>query len=278
MYYLDNWVCPSIFGKVPHRLVTNLAALSSMTKKTRNDHLIPVQIWRIYPYPDVTPPETFLVVLKGEEERFVPISIGFPEGQYLVMAMQNVSFPRPLTHNLIQNLIDKVKGQVHQLVIHTLKDDTFHAYLLIQTQEEVFYLDCRPSDGMILATLMGIPIYMSPEVMTEAGRELSSMLNITDLTDEAPSEADVSPGIERPAVPGEASPVDGEIQAEVEFQADDDDDVTPQIEILAPGEDVSELDMLRAQLDRLVAEEAYEEAARVRDQISQLEEDTHQRD
>jgi hypothetical protein len=60
-------------------------------REAKNEHLIPVQIWRIYPYPDVTPPETFLVVLKGEEGKFVPISIGCPEGQYLVMAMQQVS-------------------------------------------------------------------------------------------------------------------------------------------------------------------------------------------
>ena len=147
--------------------------------KTKNEHLLPVEIWRIYPYPDVTPPESFLVVLKGEEGKFVPISIGAPEGQYLVMAMRKVDFPRPLTHNLLQNLLDRVKGKVHQLVIHTLKEETFHAYLLIQTQDEVFYLDCRPSDGMILATLMAVPIFMSPEVMQEAGRELSGMfLNV----------------------------------------------------------------------------------------------------
>ena len=171
-------------------------------REAKNEHLIPVQIWRIYPYPDVTPPETFLVVLKGEEGKFVPISIGCPEGQYLVMAMQQVSFPRPLTHNLMQNLLGKVKGTVHQLVIHTLKDETFHAYLLIQTEDEVFYLDCRPSDGMILATLMSVPIFMSPEVMEEAGRELSSMLNLNELGDELSgadddeSEADDEEGLE----------------------------------------------------------------------------------
>lgn len=227
-----------------------------MAKKPRNDHLIPVQIWRIYPYPDVTPPETFLVVLKGEGDRFVPISIGFPEGQYLVMAMQQVNFPRPLTHNLIQNLIEKVKGQVHQLVIHTLKDDTFHAYLLIQTQEEVFYLDCRPSDGMILATLMSIPIYMSPEVMSEAGRELSGMLNIGDLAEEVQARA--------PQVPA----AEGQSEVDVEVQAGT---AGVEIQVRTEGGALSELDMLRAQLDRLVAEEAYEEAARIRDQISELE-------
>ena len=221
-------------------------------RKAKNEHLLPVEIWRIYPYPDVTPPETFLVVLKGEEGRFVPISIGCPEGQYLVMAMQQVSFPRPLTHNLLRNLIDKVKGKVHQLVIHTLKDETFHAYLLIQTQDEVFYLDCRPSDGMILATLMSVPIFMSPEVMEEAGRDLSGMLDIADLGDEvsgsdAEGEADLLGAL--------AEDADGDGPELTPCQADDTD----------------ELDALKARLDRLVAEEAYEEAARVRDQISQLE-------
>ncbi|MBT3341709.1 MAG: bifunctional nuclease family protein [Gemmatimonadetes bacterium] len=247
-------------------------------RKAKNEHLIPVQIWRIYPYPDVTPPETFLVVLKGEEGKFVPISIGCPEGQYLVMAMQQVSFPRPLTHNLIQNLLSKVKGKVHQLVIHTLKDETFHAYLLIQTQDEVFYLDCRPSDGMILATLMNIPIFMSPEVMEEAGRELSSMLNLTELGEELSGVDD-----------------EGHEEGTLEKEQEQEQDLFPEatIDIAPPAEppepavleeeapllpvisqgaaELTQIDALRAQLDRLVAEEAYEEAARVRDLITELE-------
>ena len=227
-------------------------------KKPKKDHLIPVSIWRIYPYPDVTPPETFLVVLKGEEERFVPISIGFPEGQYLVMAMQDVSFPRPLTHNLIQNLLEKVRGEVHQLVVHTLKDETFHAYLLIQTQDEVFYLDCRPSDGMILATLMNIPIYMSPEVMQDAGRELSGMLSMADLSQEIGAESEA----------GDSEPQQDAAMIEVEVVEE-----AEASEVEAQG-NLSELDVLKAQLNRLVAEEAYEEAARVRDQISQMEDES----
>lgn len=221
-------------------------------KKTRNDHLIPVQIWRIYSVPDVTPPESLIVVLKGEEGRFVPISIGCPEGRYLVMAIQQVSFPRPLTHNLLQNLLEKVKGKVHQLVIHTLKDETFHAYLLIQTQDEVFYLDCRPSDGMILTTLMGIPIFMSPEVMEEAGRQLN-VLNIEELEELSGSGEEEA---EEPPPAPQALKADGEAPP----------GPAPQIK-----EPPTELDALKAQLDRLVAEEAYEEAARLRDQISELE-------
>ncbi|MDP6983993.1 MAG: bifunctional nuclease family protein [Candidatus Latescibacteria bacterium] len=241
-------------------------------RNAKNEHLIPVQIWRIYPYPDVTPPETFLVVLKGEEGKFVPISIGCPEGQYLVMAMQQVSFPRPLTHNLIQNLLGKVKGKVHQLVIHTLKDETFHAYLLIQTQDEVFYLDCRPSDGMILATLMNIPIFMSPEVMEEAGRELSSMLDLNELgeelfgaeEDEADSEDEEA---ELEATIDVVAPVVEPPEPEMI-----EEEALPLLPVISESDgEPTRIGALRAQLHRLVAEEAYEEAARVRDLITELE-------
>lgn len=241
-------------------------------RNAKNEHLIPVQIWRIYPYPDVTPPETFLVVLKGEEGKFVPISIGCPEGQYLVMAMQQVSFPRPLTHNLIQNLLGKVKGKVHQLVIHTLKDETFHAYLLIQTQDEVFYLDCRPSDGMILATLMNIPIFMSPEVMEEAGRELSSMLDLNELGEEL-SGADEDEA--------DSEDEEAELEATIDVVAPVveppepemiEEEALPLLPVISESDgEPTRIGALRAQLHRLVAEEAYEEAARVRDLITELE-------
>ena len=91
------WECaPS--GKLPFLAVRLRKRRSAPVKKPKkNEHLIPVQVWRIYPYPEVTPQENFLVVLKGEDEKFVPVSIGAPEGQYLVMAMQKMSFPRPLT-------------------------------------------------------------------------------------------------------------------------------------------------------------------------------------
>ncbi|MEE2659352.1 MAG: bifunctional nuclease family protein [Candidatus Latescibacterota bacterium] len=248
-----------------------------MVKKARNEHLIPVQVWRIYPYPDVKPPETFLVVLKGEEGKFVPISIGCPEGQYLVMAMQHVAFPRPLTHNLIKNLLDKIKGQVHQLVVHTLKEETFHAYLLVQTQDEVFYLDCRPSDGMILAMLMGIPIFMSPEVMEEAGRELSGMLKLAELGEEVTSSSnsgEEADDTSEPLIDVEV-PLPSEV-TDIEDVIEDKEEETVQQSTppVVSDEEPSELDVLKAQLDRFVAEEAYEEAAKLRDQISQMESET----
>jgi len=212
--------------------------------KPGDQRLIPVQIIGVYPFPEVSAsPEAFMALLKGEDEKVVRIIIGEFEGKALDMALQRQSFPRPLTHNLIQNLLEKVKGRVEQVVIHTLKEETFLAYLFIQIGPECFYLDCRPSDGMILATLMGVPILMSQEVLEEAGQEASGLYGKIDAEEAA-------------LVAGEA--MDAEQLLAMEAKASE-----------PPGES-SELDKLKAQLDRLVAEEAYEEAAKLRDQISRM--------
>ena len=125
-----------------------------------------------------------------------------------------------------------INGTVDQLVIHTLKDGAFHADLLIKTPKETFALDCRPSDGMVLATLMGAPMYLSLEVLEEAGQELDERFEPTARNEETPSAA-----------------------------------VTERSREEATEGGRSVLETLQAQLERLVAEEAYEEAAQLRDQI-----------
>ncbi|MCC7261341.1 MAG: bifunctional nuclease family protein [Candidatus Latescibacteria bacterium] len=214
--------------------------------KPGDQRLIPVQIIGVYPFPEVSAsPDAFLALLKGEDEKVVPITIGEFEGKALHMARQRLSFARPLTHNLIQNLLEKVKGRVEQVVIHTLKKETFYAYLFIQIGTECFYLDCRPSDGMILATLMGVPIFMSQEVLEEAGQEVAGLYGKIDAEEAALLAGEVE-GVEAEHLVPMAAKVSG---------------------TLSEG---SELDKLKAQLDRLVAEEAYEEAAKLRDQIIRM--------
>ncbi len=212
--------------------------------KPGDQRLIPVQIIGVYPFPEVSAaPEAFLALLKGESEKVVPITIGEFEGKALQMARQQLNSARPLTHNLIQNLLEKVKGRVEQVVIHTLKKETFYAYLFIQIGSECFYLDCRPSDGMILATLMGVPIFMSQEVLEEAGQEVAGLYGKIDAEEAALLAGEVMEASNLVPIVAKASGS------------------------LSEG---SELDKLKAQLDRLVAEEAYEEAAKLRDQISRM--------
>lgn len=222
-----------------------------------DERLIAVKIFNIYPYADVQQglgtPQNFLVFLKGEENKVVPINIGHFEGQALALALRKIPAPRPLPHNLLQNLLEKMKAKVHKLVIHTLKDDVFHAYLLIQSRDDTFYLDCRPSDGMILAMLLDVPIFMSPEVMSEAGKTLE--IKKGEEGDEGATLRVISS--------------EGGIKIAASEEEIPEKEPVP----MQNGEQMTELEKLKAQLSRLIAEEAYEEAARLRDQISELEED-----
>ena len=220
--------------------------MSSDDESLDGKELIPVRILGIYPYGDPNDArqlfETFLVFLKGNEDKVVPISIGRFEGQALAMAMRKLPPARPLPYNLLKDLLQQLDCDVVQLVIHTLKDEVFHAYIEIQKESGKLRLDCRPSDGMTLATLSGVPIYISTEIVQEAGRELDGLLDGAEL------------GEEQLGVGSQEDEIDGLLRGE---ESDGD-------------EELSELEKLRAQLNRLVAEEAYEEAAKVRDLISRL--------
>ena len=221
--------------------------------KDEESHLIPVYIFDMYPYPEAEQslgmPQKFLVLLKGKENSVVPITIGHFEGQALAMAIRKIALPRPLPHDLLCNLLKRIDAVVHKLVVHTLKEDVFHAYLLIQAQGQSFYLDCRPSDGMIVATLLGVPLFLTPEVMEAAGQPLEQ-------------------SDQREADEGEqaAAPAEEEVAERKAVARKSEAFVDPQT-----GEPISKLEQLKAHLDWLIAQEAYEQAAKVRDRISELE-------
>ena len=228
--------------------------------KDEESHLIPVYIFDMYPYPEAEQglgiPQKFLVLLKGKENNVVPITIGHFEGQALAMAIRKIALPRPLPHDLLCNLLKRIDAVVHKLVVHTLKEDVFHAYLLIQAQGQSFYLDCRPSDGMILATLLDVPLFMTPEVIEAAGQPLehSDQREVDEGEQAAVPEADLD-------VPAEDEVAEREGAAKKSEAF-----VDPQT-----GESISRLEQLKAHLDWLIAQEAYEQAAKVRDRISELE-------
>ena len=117
-----------------------------------DDDIIPVSIFDVYPYPDAQQgagaPQSFLVLLKGNaDERVVPITIGHFEGQALAMAMRKIVMPRPLPHDLLRQILERMGATVERLVIHKLEEDIFHASLDIDAPGDGFPLDCRPATG-----------------------------------------------------------------------------------------------------------------------------------
>jgi bifunctional DNase/RNase len=104
------------------------------------------------------------IVLKGEGVPPVSIVIGHCEARALVVAMEDEVFPRPLSYDLLEEMLEKLDGEVTRLVVHSLKDNTYYANLYIETPDGEWVLDCRPSDGMVLVTRLGAPIYITPQL------------------------------------------------------------------------------------------------------------------
>ena len=108
--------------------------------------------------------EGVAIVLQGEDAPPVSIFIGHWEARALVMAMEEEDFPRPLSYDLLEEALERLEGEVQYLVVHSLKDNTFYGSLHIDTPEGEWILDCRPSDGMVIATRLGAPIYVAPQL------------------------------------------------------------------------------------------------------------------
>lgn len=97
--------------------------------------------------------------------RRLPIIIGAFEAQSIALEMEGIKPPRPLTHDLLKNVMDSLGASLNDVFINELKDGTFYAKLSLDSQE----VDSRPSDAIALAVRYGVPIYVADKVMDEAG-------------------------------------------------------------------------------------------------------------
>lgn len=111
------------------------------------------------------------VVLLKElgSERYLPIWIGPYEAEALSIELQQVTVARPLTHDLLRNVIEAMGGVVQYIVVSELRDDTFYARIVISLNGRIIEVDSRPSDAMNLAVRTRAPIYVAEEVMDAAG-------------------------------------------------------------------------------------------------------------
>ncbi len=110
-----------------------------------------------------------VVVLKQEdEERYLPIWIGPFEADAITIGLQNVQMTRPLTHDLLKAVIDRMDASVSHIHVNDLKNDTFYAEIVVEQNGRKLNIDSRPSDAIALAVRMGVPIFVADEVMDRA--------------------------------------------------------------------------------------------------------------
>ena len=111
---------------------------------------------------------TVVVLLDAERERVLPIWIGPMEGNAIAIGMEKVSTPRPMTHDLLKNLLDQFQVEVKKVIVTELKDDTFYAVINLIVDGKELEIDSRPSDAIALAVRVEAPICCAEGVMQAA--------------------------------------------------------------------------------------------------------------
>lgn len=174
-----------------------------------------------------------LILNESEGNRRLPIIIGTFEAQAIALELEHIKPPRPMTHDLLRNVIQSFNTFVKQITIHELKEGTFYAKVSYDHDGQSIDQDARPSDAIALAIRFSAPIYVSKMILDEAG-----------IISEPKAE-----DIDEPSVIKEE-----EKSARPESAGD------------------AQLRRLEKSLTKAIAEEDYESAAKIRDEIRKMKE------
>ena len=110
-----------------------------------------------------------IIILRDDEEkRSLPIWIGIYEANAIALELEKIETPRPMTHDLIKNILETIEARVQKVVVTDLKENTFYAVLHLQVGTTEYTVDSRPSDAIALALRAGAPIYVDEEVVRKA--------------------------------------------------------------------------------------------------------------
>ena len=124
-----------------------------------------------------------VVLLKEEgQDRVLPIWIGQAEAISIAMAIEKVTLPRPMTHDLMKSMLEHLDISLTWVRIHSLDEGTFYGTIRLNTKDGEVDIDSRPSDAIAIAIRMGAPIFVAEKVLTEAAQTtLGSMGNFESL-------------------------------------------------------------------------------------------------
>ena len=175
----------------------------------------------------------FVVLLGSDaDERVLPIFIGAAEAQSIAKFINDIEVPRPLTHDLLKSVLELAEYRLMRIEIIDIKDGTFYAQLVMDHDDVVIEMDCRPSDAIALSLRCDAPIYVKKHVIEKAGHVFDE-----DALGDLPRIGD------------------NKHHAAVQHK---------------PIHKKSPIDTLKARQARAVADERYEDAARLRDEIERL--------
>jgi hypothetical protein len=123
-----------------------------------------------------------IVILKPERgARLLPIWIGVFEANAIALEMEKVATPRPMTHDLVKNLLEVLGAEMARVVVDNLRENTFYASIYLRMNGQERRLDARPSDAIAIALRAGAPIFVTQDVLSRAqGIEIEEDLGATE--------------------------------------------------------------------------------------------------
>jgi uncharacterized protein len=114
---------------------------------------------------------TPIVLLKDLDDKDVlPIWIGLLEASSIATALENIATPRPMTHDLLKNILDNLRVKVLKIEVNDLKDNTYYALLHLEVNKKRFTVDARPSDAIAIAIRTGASIFVEESVIQRSAK------------------------------------------------------------------------------------------------------------
>ncbi len=127
-----------------------------------------------------------IIILKDlQGEKSLPIWVGFFEANAIALEIEKITTPRPMTHDLIKNLVSVMKAQIKHILVSDLKDNTFYAVISLSVGDSTLTVDSRPSDAIAIALRAKAPIFVNESVI-----ESAKSLDIPDSVKEKSAEKD----------------------------------------------------------------------------------------
>jgi bifunctional DNase/RNase len=110
-----------------------------------------------------------IIILRDKDgQKVLPIWVGVFEANAIALQIENISTPRPMTHDLLRNVIHDMNGEVQRVVVCDLKDNTFYALIYVLRATDTVAIDARPSDAIALALRVHAPIFVEDSVIEHA--------------------------------------------------------------------------------------------------------------
>lgn len=127
-----------------------------------------------------------IVILKDvDSDRFLPIWIGPYEAEAITVSLQQMEVSRPLTHDLLRNVLNTLGAEILRINITELKDDVFFARIIMQVNGQELEIDSRPSDALALSVRAHVPVFVSEDVMRDAASVPEDELDSEELVEQS---------------------------------------------------------------------------------------------